>query len=137
MYPEVKNFNMSECFHISVCGCIPIQRLLNFFSQLLVLINAFLFILNFRVDILFLGDIWFLGESKYSAVTTFKVQWLLIEIYWKRVRQIDNRTDQFQICFFPLLSSLLFRTLLCNSTITQKGNRSYLPLQIKRHEIRG
>ena len=94
--------------------------------------KCILFILNFWADIWFLVDTL---ESNY---------WLLHlkfndsrEIKWKRVRQIDNRIDQCQACFFPLLSSLLFRTLLCNFTITQKGNRNYLPLQIQRQEIRG
>lgn len=73
------------------------------FSQLLVLINTFLLILNFWVDIWFLADNL---ESNYSLVTTFKVQWLLREIYWKRVRQIGNRTDRCQMCFFPLLSDI-------------------------------
>ena len=59
------------------------------------------------------------------------------EIKWKGVRQTENRIDQCRACLFPLLSSLLFRTLLCNSTITQKGNRNYLPLQTQRQEIRG
>ena len=94
--------------------------------------KCILFILNFWADIWFVVDTlesnYWLPHLKFNDSR---------EIKWKRVRQIDNRIDQCQACFFSLLSSLLIRTLLCNSTITQKGKRNYLPLQIQRQEIRG